>query len=134
MAQDLQLAASLSEVARMNDWLAGVFADTALPEDVAQAAKLCLNELVANVIVHGYPDGREGRIDVRLDARDGALAVTLADDGIAFDPLAAPLAEAMTGLDDARIGGFGIKLFRESSHSARYERSGGRNILRFVCG
>lgn len=118
----------------MNDWLAGILSDEAIPGDVGQAARLCLNELVANAIMHGYPDGREGRIAVSLERRGGALDITLEDDGTAFDPLSVPLAEAMTGLDDARIGGFGIKLFRESSHSARYERSGGRNILRFVCG
>ena len=134
MADGLQLATSLSEVARLNDWLAGALSDKAIPEDVAQSDKLCLNELVANVILHGYPDGRAGRIDVSVDPRGAALAVTVEDDGIAFDPLSAPLAEAMTGLDDARIGGYGIKLFRESSHSARYERSGGRNQLSFVCG
>lgn len=117
----------------MNDWLAVLFARESVPDEAADAAKLCLNELVANVILHGYPDGSEGRIDVSVVRSDAALAVTLEDDGIAFDPLSAPLAEAMTGLDDARIGGFGIKLFRESSHSAHYTRSGGRNRLSFVC-
>jgi anti-sigma regulatory factor (Ser/Thr protein kinase) len=118
----------------MNDWLGDVFSAEAVPDDVAQAAKLCLNELVANVMLHGYPDGRAGRIDISLDPRDAALAVTLEDDGIAFDPLSAPVADAMSGLHDARIGGFGIKLFRENVRIASYERSGGRNRLSFVCG
>jgi anti-sigma regulatory factor (Ser/Thr protein kinase) len=134
LAARLQLEADLSEVARLNDWLAGLFAAGGIPESAAQAAKLCLNELVANTILYGYPDGRAGRIDVSLAPAEGALRVTIEDDGIAFDPLAAPEARPMTGLDDARIGGFGIKLFRESSHSAGYTRSGGRNRLTFVCG
>ena len=118
----------------MNDWLGEVFGAMDAPETTAQAAKLCLNELVANTILYGYPGGEEGRIEVTVDYADGALHVTIADDGIPFDPLAAPEAAPMTGLEDARIGGFGIKLFRESSRSARYERSGGRNRLAFVCG
>ncbi len=40
----------------------------------------------------------------------------------------------MTGLDDAQVGGYGIKLFRESSHDARYLREGGVNRLSFTCG
>ena len=118
----------------MNDWLGEVFKAIGAPGTAAQAAKLCLNELVANAILYGYPAGEAGRIEVTVDLADSALHVTLEDDGIPFDPLAAPEAEPMTGLEDARIGGFGIKLFRESSHSARYERSGGRNRLGFVCG
>jgi serine/threonine-protein kinase RsbW len=118
----------------MNEWLADVFAVGHAPDAVAQAAKLCLNELVANAILYGYPGGDTGRIEVTVDLADGALRVSVEDDGVPFDPLSAPEAAPMTGLDDARIGGFGIKLFRESAHSARYERSGGRNRLSFVCG
>jgi serine/threonine-protein kinase RsbW len=130
----VQLTSDLAEVARLNAWLADVLAagDASVP--AAEAVKLCLNELVANVILYGYPDGRVGRIDVALTPESGALAVVLEDDGIAFDPLAGPEAAPLAGLDDDRIGGFGLKLFRESSRSASYERSDGRNRLSFVCG
>jgi anti-sigma regulatory factor (Ser/Thr protein kinase) len=134
VAARLQLGSDLAEVARLNDWLAEVFATTKASEAVADAVKLCLNELVANVMLYGYPDGRAGRIEVAIAADEGALHITLEDDGIAFDPLAAPDAAPLAGLDDDRIGGFGIKLFREASHSARYERSAGRNLLAFTCG
>jgi anti-sigma regulatory factor (Ser/Thr protein kinase) len=134
LAARLELAASLPEVARMNDWLADLFARESVPDDVAGSVKLCLNEIVANAILHGYPEGNPGRIDLSIDRQGDALAITVEDDGIAFDPLSAPDARPMTGLDDARVGGFGIKLFREASRAAQYERSGGRNRLSFVCG
>jgi serine/threonine-protein kinase RsbW len=134
LAAQITLKADLSEVARLNGWLLDVILAGDVPEAAAQAAKLCLNELVANVILYGYPDGRCGMIDVSVTPQAGALQVVLADDGIAFDPLAAPEAVPLSGLDDDRIGGFGIKLFRESVRSARYERSDGFNRLTFVCG
>jgi serine/threonine-protein kinase RsbW len=134
LAARIELAASLPEVGRLNDWLAGVLAGDGLSPAAADACKLCLNELVANTVLYGYPDGKEGRIVVSVDRQGEAFAVLLEDDGIAFDPLSAPEARPMQGLEDARIGGFGIKLFRESSREARYERSGGRNRLSFVCG
>jgi anti-sigma regulatory factor (Ser/Thr protein kinase) len=130
----LQLASDLSEVARLNSWLDGVFASCGASVPAAEAARLCLNELVANAMLYGYPDGRPGRIDVTVRPAGGALHVAMEDDGIAFDPLTAPVTAPMTGLEDARIGGYGIKLFCESSRSARYERSGGRNRLAFTCG
>ena len=134
MTARLELTASLPDIVRMNEWLAEVFAREGVPDDVAGSAKLCLNEIVANAILHGYPEGTKGRIDLSVDRQGDALAITVEDDGIAFDPLSAPEARPMTGLDDARVGGFGIKLFREASRGARYERSGGRNRLTFVCG
>jgi anti-sigma regulatory factor (Ser/Thr protein kinase) len=134
LAARLHLASELAEVARLNQWLDPVLGASNTPEAVVQSAKLCLNELVANAILYGYPDGRAGRIEVSVAAAAGAVSVELEDDGIAFDPLAAPEAQPLSGLDDDRIGGFGLKLFRENAHSIRYERSGNRNRLSFVCG
>jgi anti-sigma regulatory factor (Ser/Thr protein kinase) len=134
LAARLQLGTDLAEVARLNGWLAGIVAEADVPEAAAEATKLCLNELVANVILYGYPDGRAGRIEVSVAPEAGALHVTIEDDGIAFDPLAAPVSAPLDGLDDDRIGGFGIKLFREAAHSTAYERSEGRNRLSFTCG
>lgn len=134
MAATIELEAELSEVARMDAWFARVMEEAGAVPEVAQAARLCLHELVANVILHGYPDGRAGRIGVTVAPEGAALRVTVEDDGIAFDPLAAPEARPMTGLADAQIGGYGIKLFRESSHTASYAREGGTNRLAFTCG
>lgn len=134
MEARLQLDADLAEVARLNGWLAGIAAAAGVPKGTAEAAKLCLNELVANVILYGYPDGRAGQIEVSVAPEAGALRVTIEDDGIAFDPLAAPVSAPLDGLADDRIGGFGIKLFRETARSAAYERSEGRNRLSFTCG
>lgn len=118
----------------MDAWLARVVDEAGALPAAAQAVRLCLHELVANVILHGYPDGRAGRIAVTVVPDGAALRVTIEDDGIAFDPLAAPEAKPMTGLADAQIGGYGIKLFRESSHAARYTREDGMNRLSFTCG
>jgi anti-sigma regulatory factor (Ser/Thr protein kinase) len=130
----LSLTSDLAEIARLNLWLADLRAAGELPESAAQAVKLCLNELVANVILYGYPDGRPGRIEVILRPEVGALSVTVEDDGIAFDPLAAPRAVPLAGPQDDRIGGFGLKLFRENARAAHYERSEGLNRLGFLCG
>jgi anti-sigma regulatory factor (Ser/Thr protein kinase) len=134
LAARIELATELSELSRMDAWLARVVTEAGALPAAAQAARLCLHELVANVIQYGYPDGRAGRIAVAVSPEGGALHVTLEDDGIAFDPLAAPEAKPMTGLDDAQVGGYGIKLFRESSRAASHVRDGGVNRLSFTCG
>jgi anti-sigma regulatory factor (Ser/Thr protein kinase) len=126
----LELGPDLGEVARLNGWLAELFAAHRVSDAAAQAAKLCLNEIVANVILYG----EARRIAVTVEPEGAALRILVEDDGIAFDPLSAPEAVPMAGLEDARIGGFGIKLFRESSRAASYVRSDGMNRLSFTCG
>jgi anti-sigma regulatory factor (Ser/Thr protein kinase) len=134
LAARIELQSELSELSRMDAWLARVVEEAGALPAAAQAVRLCLHELVANVIQHGYPEGRAGRIAVTVAPVGAVLLVTLEDDGIAFDPLAAPDAKPMTGLAEAQVGGYGIKLFRESSHGARYVRQGEVNRLSFTCG
>lgn len=48
---------------------------------------LIVNEALCNAIKYAFPDGRDGRIDVRLKA-DGPdrATLTIGDDGVGFDP------------------------------------------------
>ena len=58
--------------------------DTAIP------LGLLMNELVSNCVKHGFPNGRHGRIVVRLLARDDGAELVVEDDGVGlpegFDP------------------------------------------------
>jgi two-component sensor histidine kinase len=54
---------------------------------VAVPLGLALNELLANSLRHGFPDGRRGHIRVRLErAADETLALIVADDGVGLPP------------------------------------------------
>jgi PAS domain S-box-containing protein len=54
---------------------------------VAVPLGLALNELLSNSLRHGFPDGRHGSIQVQLrQADDGAIALTVADDGVGLPP------------------------------------------------
>lgn len=55
--------------------------------DVAVPLGLLINELVSNSLKHGFPDGRAGMIRVRLACdHNGALVLTVSDDGVGFVP------------------------------------------------
>jgi PAS domain S-box-containing protein len=64
-------------------------------------AGLILNELVSNCFKHGFPDGRQGRIEVRLHARGGEeVALAVRDDGVAPPP----------GFDPSAVHSLGLRL------------------------
>jgi PAS domain S-box-containing protein len=51
--------------------------------DRAVAVGLIVNELVSNALKHAFPDGRAGRVKVRLERQeDGMCCLTVADNGV----------------------------------------------------
>ncbi len=65
-------------------------AEHGMAKQIAFEVNLAADELVTNTIGYGYDDDREHRIDLVLRLEAGALAIEIADDGRAFDPLRAP--------------------------------------------
>ncbi len=122
----ITLQADLAEIARMNLWLE---ANHGASEDVFERMKLCLNEAVENTIRYGFDAGQGGRVEVRLGQKGGCAEIEIIDNGVEFDPLERASPDAMTDLETASIGGFGIVLMREAATSLEYERREGRNVL-----
>ena len=63
-----------------------------ISEDDMFNVRLVLDEAVINVIVHGYDDTAEHDINVSLALDVRPLTIHIDDDGIAYNPLDAPLA------------------------------------------
>lgn len=92
---------------------------------------LALEELVTNIICHGYDDDGPHAIQVRLVLADGMVTAEIEDDGRPFDPFveaAAP--ELEQDLDDRPIGGLGVHLVRSFMDEVSYRREGERNRVR----
>ncbi len=91
----------------------------------SQREKAC-EELLANIINHGYDESTENTIGLELAAKDGAVRITFTDAGKAFNPLAR---EAPDTLNDLSEGGVGILLVRSLTDEQHYQRREGLNVL-----
>ena len=63
------------------------------------AVKLCVGEAIANAVIHAYPEGEPGPVEVTAQEVDGEFAVVVADrgrDGV--HPAAPPVEEGPLGL------------------------------------
>jgi serine/threonine-protein kinase RsbW len=91
--------------------------------------ELAFEELVVNVIRHGYADRGTGGhpIDVTVCVRGEEIVLTVEDEGPPFNPLQAPDPARPTAIEDARIGGLGLHLVRKTAKRMEYERMAGRN-------
>lgn len=94
---------------------------------------LALQEMVTNVLRHGYRLDESRPVEVRFDLREDSFQVTLRDRGPAFDPTRHGDA---AGAEDAAMptscGGFGIAIVRQVMDRVEYARIDGWNTLRLT--
>jgi PAS domain S-box-containing protein len=76
--------------------------DGVLGIDIAMPSALIVNELVANSLKHGFPDGRQGKVEVSLQPRPGGYELRVRDEGVGMPP----------GLDFRKTETLGLQLVR----------------------
>jgi anti-sigma regulatory factor (Ser/Thr protein kinase) len=119
-----------SEIAKFSRALAAFGQRYRLAPRLVQALDLALEEILTNIMSHGYTDDAGHEIKVRLTARPEALEAEVEDGGQPFNPLKAPAPDTTRSLHDRSIGGLGIHLARNLVDSLEYERREGKNVLR----
>lgn len=80
-------------------------------------------ELVTNIIRHGFERMSNQSIHVVVERTPGAIQLTLEDDGVPYNPLAAamPAPAPAQSIETAKIGGLGIPLIVKLSSKLQYE-------------
>ena len=132
-ARRLVLRNELAELERLAPWIES-WAQHGVSSDVSLAVQLCVEEVVANVIMYGAPKGSSLEISVELERVCGMLVARIEDDGREFDPTQAPPPVMASSLREAKAGNLGIHLVRGFANGMDYERRDGRNqlSLRFI--
>ena len=107
-------------------------AEEGVPESLRHDVTLVTEEVLSNVVRHGYADGERDTIRVLARCEDGRLHLAFEDGGQPFNPLEHEMPDLDLPLDEREIGGLGVLLVRELSESIHYERAAGRNRLSLV--
>ena len=107
----LQIEADLKELDRMRRFVEDQTTALGLdPSDIYDIL-LAVNEMVTNIIVHGYR-GQPGAIEIALRPADDALIIHLRDHAPPFDPTRVPAPDLTRPLHKRPPGGMGIHLTR----------------------
>jgi serine/threonine-protein kinase RsbW len=125
----ITLVNRLEEIERMTRFVESFAERQHLSEDLQFAITLALDEVVTNVIRHGYPAGEVRDIVVWLRLEDGTAVVQVEDEGRPFNPLDAPPVDLDAPLEGRPIGGLGVHLIRSLMDEIAYRREDGRNVL-----
>lgn len=129
MQNSLVIANRLAEIARAADWLAEAAGKLALGSSITLALRLCLEEALANVVTHAFPEGGEHAISLHFEISPVAVTLAIEDGGLPFDPTAAPEPAVNDGIERATIGGRGLTLIRSYADRVDYAWRDGRNRL-----
>jgi anti-sigma regulatory factor (Ser/Thr protein kinase) len=126
---DLTLRCDLDEVARADAWLQEFCAGHGVVEDALYDLRLCLDEVLANVIRHGYGIGETGTILVTIECPGDRVRLEVRDAAAPFNPLDAADPDLDVAPEDRPIGGLGIFLVRQLMDTVSYDYEHGENRL-----
>ena len=127
-ASRLELGGDLSELRGLAEWIKARTPQV-LSADTVFAVQLCLEEAVANIIMHGGAKDDRLKIAIELERDGGTLVARIEDTGCEFDPTQFPPVSVAKSLEKAKVGDYGIHLIRCFASGMHYERQEGRNRL-----
>lgn len=112
-------------------WLEGLAERDGWPARTLFALTLCADEALTNVIAYASAPTGGAPLQLRLECARTADSVWLrmADNGAVFDPTAQGSPQLAPSLDDARVGGHGLRLMRHYLRALHYQRQGDCNVL-----
>lgn len=130
----LDLPADMSAVPLALQWIEGLAGRLDWPARIAFGLALSLDEALTNVVSYAFTPPGPGTpaITVSCQADDTCVRVELRDNGRPYDPTADEPPPLVTCLDDARVGGHGIRLMRHYLDGLDYRRQDGWNCLTLV--
>jgi serine/threonine-protein kinase RsbW len=128
----LSIGNALGEIGKVIDLLEHELTERRVPSELVHKAQTVADELVTNVIRHGYRDDRPHTIEVIVGVGADGLTLRVSDDGIPFDPCGGPAPDPTRPILERRAGGMGIPLVRQLAFECSYARVGGENQVTVV--
>ncbi|MGB4869829.1 MAG: anti-sigma regulatory factor [Candidatus Promineifilaceae bacterium] len=106
--------------------------EAGLDDQATFRIRLAVDELITNIIMHGYMEaGRSGDIVISSEIDEERLKIYLEDYGLSHDPRNTPPPNLDAPLEERPLGGLGIYLALWAIDQFHYEhdRNGNRSVL-----
>jgi anti-sigma regulatory factor (Ser/Thr protein kinase) len=125
--------ATLENLAPIRTFIDDVCRQIAIDQTTCFQLKLAVDEVCANIIMHGYAGREAGPITVSIQRQAAAVEVVIADWGISFAPGQAQTPDLAADWETRSIGGLGLFLVQEMMDEVIYHADlgqGNRLILK----
>jgi serine/threonine-protein kinase RsbW len=129
-AAHLEPGSGAPAVAQALAWLEDQGTQRGWPGKAMFALTLCADEAMVNTTSYAQrPDGQPAHLYLSCGDTPGGIALCIEDDGVPFDPTQQESPTLAVSLDDAHVGGHGLRLMRHYLRHMLYRRAGERNVL-----
>lgn len=125
----IRLLAEVPEIERLNRIVRQFGELHELPGRTLYGLTLALDELVSNVVLHGFDDPVKQEIIVGIRVESQEVRAEVSDQGREFDPLKMPSPNLSAPLEERPLGGLGIHIVRSLMDHVEYRRENGKNFL-----
>ena len=125
----LKLRSALTEIQTLHQALADFAERHRLSTTARDAVTLAVEEIVTNIITHGYRGEPNESISIDLDLAPEELMILIEDTAPAYNPLLAPRPDVESPLAERKPGGLGVYLSRQLMDGLEYRRLDGKNQL-----
>ena len=126
----LRMEATREELPRIQAALEAFAREEGWPSRLEFQIKLVIEEVVMNILSHGYEEGGEHDILIELASDAEKISIEIVDDGRPYDPLTeAPAPDTEAPLADRPVGGLGVYLVCALMDEASYRREDNLNRL-----
>ena len=128
-ARKIIIDSRLEEIPRVTRWVEEQIGGAGLKDGLSFDIQVCLEEAIANIVLHAFKGAKGHPIVVSLAIGAEEVSVQVRDSGPPFDPRGVAQAAPSSSLQDATIGGVGIRLIRGLALSFDYVRLNDLNQL-----
>lgn len=124
------MKSQISELAQIHPWIERLAAQFSIPETTQFAMNLCLEEVLANIILHGYAGKTDCPIKIEFTRPgEGSFVFVVEDEAPPFNTVESPELPQLSALEDSHIGGQGIRLLRQFADALEYQATPNGNRL-----
>ncbi len=119
----------LSEIETVVEKIAAFCKANKLSDKVANHVDLALDEILNNIIRHGYSDNDPHEIQIILNLEKDTLHIEVEDDGKSFNPLKSEEADTKSSLEERAVGGLGLHFVKKFMDGMDYHYANKKNRL-----
>ena len=129
---EIRIKNNLVEIDQVNQELSAFLEQRGIPEALGFKLNVAFDELLNNTMSYAYQDKDEHVIDISLDLSGDRLIVTIADDGIPYNPFNRTSPDTSLSVEEREIGGLGVHLVRNLMEDVSYQRKTDKNVITLI--
>lgn len=129
MAYSFDIPSSKNKLRQMRQFVTDVLTQHGVSDIEINMMVLAVDEVCANIIIHGHPSDTESKVRLDIDFKNGGIWFNIVDHGNAFDLVSyeAPSIEDL--IRKKNKGGIGIMLVKKIMDDIQFHSSTKKNTL-----